>query len=542
MLTVSRLFLVFASAALAQHHGPGALEKPAVLLPGVARYHHPIATRSPEAQQFFDQGLTMVYGFNRLEAIRSFRRAAELDPASPMPLWGLALAQSQHINLDFDMDVDYLQAHTAIQKALALAAKAPVHERAYIEALARRVSPDAKPDAAKLALDYIDAMRELHHRYPDDLDAATLYAEALMVPNRWNWWTPDGKPNQYTEDAARALEGVLQREPNHTGANHLYVHVVEMDPNKQRGIAAAQRLMTNPPATGHLVHMAGHIFLQTGDYDLVARSNEHAVQMDRGYMHLTGVTAGAYAFGYYPHNIHFIVVARMNQGRFEEAWRAAKELEAAALPALDVMAEMPDYFVPNTLFVLLRFHKWDQILAAPAPPAKLVTTKALWHFARAVALNARGRRAEALTERKQFEAARQALPPEYPFTMNPARKLLEIPAAILEARLAPDAAASVEAFRRAVAAQDALNYDEPPAWFYPVRESLGAALIRAGRPAEAEAVFREGLRRTPRSGRLLFGLLESLKAQNKSAETRLVEVEFNRAWKQATVSLRLADL
>jgi tetratricopeptide (TPR) repeat protein len=444
--------------------------------------------------------------------------------------------------MDLDMDVYYPQAHAALQKALALASKAPEHERAYVEALSRRLSADPKPDAAKLALAYIDAMRELHRRYPDDLDAATLYAEALMVPHRWNWWTPDGKPNLYTEEAARVLEGVMQREPNHPGANHLYVHVVEMDPDKQRGIASAQRLMANPPATGHLVHMAGHIFLQTGDYDLVARSNEHAVQMDRGYMHLTGVTTGAYAFGYYPHNIHFIVVARMNQGRFEDAWRAAKELEASALPAVDAMPEMPDYFVPNTLFVLLRFHKWDQILATPAPPPKLLTTRALWRFARALAFAATGRRAEALAEHKHFEAARQAVPPEYPFTVNSARRLLEIPAAILEARLAPGAASSLDPWRRAVAAQDALNYDEPPPWFYPVRESLGAALLRAGRPGEAETVFREGLRRTPRSGRLLFGLLEALKAQNKSAAARSVQVEFDRAWKQATVSLRLEDL
>ncbi len=525
----------------AQHHA-GA-EKPAVLLPGAARRHHPIATRSPEAQQFFDQGLAMLYGFNRMEAVRSFRRAAELDPAAAMPWWGLAMAFSQHINMDSDGDVSYAQAHAAIEKARALAAGGPAEERDYVEAAAARTSRDPQPDAARLALAYKDAMRGLWQKYPYDLDAGALYAEALMIPDRWKWWTPDGRPSAFTEEAVAVLEQVLRRNPDHPGANHFMVHATEQAPDKERCIPAAMRLMTQPPATGHLVHMAGHIFLQTGDFDLAARSNEHAVQMDRGYMDLTGVWSSVYSLGYHPHNIHFIVVARMAQGRFEDAWRAALELEKAGLPGVNFMPEMADYFVPNPLFVLVRFGKWDEILKLPEPHEKLPVTRALHQFGRALALQAKARRAEAQAGRERFEAFRKGLPAAYPFgTTNTAADLLTVAAEVLAARLAAGPQIAVQHWRQAVAAQDALAYDEPSPWFYPVRESLGAALLRASRPAEAEAVFREALARHPRQGRLLFGLLESLTAQNKTAQARLVQPEFEAAWKNATVKLRLEDL
>ncbi len=534
------LWLAFSLPLAPQHtHAPSS-EKPAVLLPGVARYHHPIVTRSSEAQAFFDQGLTMIYGFNRFEAVRSFRRAAELDPRAPMPHWGLALAHTPHVNMDLDGDVDLARAHEAIQRARSLAPAGP--ERDYIEALAPRTSPDPKANPAPLNLAYIDSMAALHRRYPDDLDAAVLYAESLMVPHRWQWFTPDGKPNEFTAEAIAVLEEVMLRHPGHQGANHLHVHAVEMGPDKTRGLPSALRLLQQPPGTGHLVHMAGHIFLQTGDWDLVARSNEHAVQMDRGYMHLTGVTTGAYAFGYHPHNLHFIVVARMAQGRFEDAWRAVQELEAAAQPGIAAMPEMADYFLPNTVFVLARFQKWDPILQLPAPAEKLLVSRAIRHYARALAQLAQGRRAAAAVEQQALEAVRRLVPPGAPFSNNTLENLLKIPAAILDARLAPTPAASIDHWKRAVAAQDALAYDEPAPWYYPVRESLGAALLRDGQAAPAEAVFREGLRRQPRNGRLLFGLLESLRAQNNTAAAGFVQMEFDRAWKQATVKLRLEDL
>ena len=517
-------------------------DRRAILLPGAARFHHPISTRSAEAQAFFDQGLTMVYGFNRPEAVRSFRRAAELDPKAAMPHWGIALASGQHVNMDLDGDLDAASAYQAIQKALSLAASAPEHERRYIEALAKRCARDPKADRNKLALDYAAAMRELARRYPDDPDAAILFAEGLMCLRPWNWWTPDGKPAEWTEEAAAVIEGVLLRHPQHPGANHLYVHVIEQSPNKQRAFASARRLFELPQATGHLVHMAAHIFLQTGDYDLAARANEHAVELDRGYMQLTGESSGPYVMGYYPHNIHFIVVARMAQGRFDDAWRAATQLAAQATKAIPHMPEMADYFMPNPLFVLLRFQKWDEILAAPAPDPRLAITKPLWHFARAMALKAQRKQTEAEAERALFEAARKAVPASAMFMFNTAENLLKVPAEILASRMSPDAGAAIEHWKRAVAAQDALAYDEPPAWFYPVRESLGGELLRMGQASEAEAVFRADLQRSPRNGRSLFGLMESLRAQEKTVELEWVKKQFDDAWKQSQVKLRVDDL
>ena len=537
--------LLLASATgPAQHHeagGPAA--KPAVLLPGNAFVHHRIATSSPEAQKFFDQGLSMIFGFNRLEAIRSFERAAALDPRAAMPQWGLALARSQYINMDGDMELDYVQCYQALERARGSVGSAPEPEHSYIEALSARCPADPKADPDRLARAYLAAMHDLVERYPDDLDAAVLYAEALLVPHRWAWWSKDGKPNEFTAEAVAVLESVLRRDPQHPGANHLHVHALEQSPTPERALPSAARLAKQPPATGHLVHMAGHIYLQTGDFDLASRTNNHAVEMDRGYVQLTGVSTGIYVLGYYPHNTHFIVVAEMARGRFNDAWRAANDLARQASPALTVMPEMADYFLPNQIFVLARFQKWTEILKTAEPHPKLPVDRAVWRYARTVAFRALGRPSDGHVERQRFEQARQAVPAAMMFgTTNKAQEVLNVAAAILDARLASNAEAAIPHWRRAVEAQDALNYDEPPAWYYPVRESLGGELLRAGRAAEAEAVFRDALSRHPRQGRLLFGLLESVQAQGKVADAVWVRREFRAAWKDGQVRLRIENL
>lgn len=361
--------------ASAQHqHGP-ASEKPVTLLPGLGIHHYRIRTADPEAQKFFDQGLRLLYGFDRYEALRSFRKASELDPHALMPHWGVAMATGPHINMDVDGDVDMKASCEAVENGRRLKDRAPDHERAWLEAAAARC-PEF--DASR----YIRAMRKLAAEYPDDLEAATLLAEALMIPVRWRWWTRDGKPAEGTEEAVRILEIVLRRNPDHPGANHFFIHAVESSPSPERAIPNAQRLMGLVPRAGHLVHMPGHIWLLLGDYEL---------------------------------------------------------------------------------------------------------------------------------------------------------------AASVDARLAENAAASLPHWQRAVELQDHLVYDEPPACFYPVRESLGAALLRAGRPAEAEAVFREGLYRSPRNGRMLFGLVESLRAQGKDHAAAMVATGFESAWSRADVKLRLED-
>jgi tetratricopeptide (TPR) repeat protein len=519
--------------ALAQHHPAPPGEKPPMLLPGLGIHTHPIATNNPDAQKFFDQGLRLLYGFNRYESLRSFRRAAELDPGALMPRWGMAMATGPHINMDIDGDTDMKVSCEAVEKELALREKAPEHERAWIDAVAARC-PEYKPG------EYIRAMLELSRAYPDDLDAATLYAESLMIPVRWRWFTADGTPAEGTEETIRVLEAVMRRNPEHPGANHFYIHAVEASPSPERAIPSAQRLMGVVPGAGHLVHMPAHIWLILGDFEMAAAVNERAAEVDREYMKATGVTASPYA-GYYAHNLQFIAYARQMQGRWQDAARAAETLASAAAPHIEAMATMVDAIAPAPLFAMLRFGRWDDVLAVKAPDPRLPANTALWHFARATALIKKGRRAETLKEQGLFEAARRKTPPDWLWLNNKASDVLAVAASCLEARLAGSPPAAVAHWRRAVELQDALVYDEPPPWFYPVRESLGAALLGAGQAAEAEAVFREGLRRGPRNGRMVFGLLESLKAQNKTVAAGWVQGEFTRAWEKADTELRMED-
>lgn len=534
--------LVSVSDVKAQHHGGSSGEKPAMLLPGMGDLHHPISTASPEAQKFFDQGLTLVYGFNRPEALRSFKRAAELDPRAIMPLWGIALAVAPHINMDGDMDVDQKMGFEVLQKALSMSRAAPEPERAYVEALAKRFSNDPKADPQKLARDYATAMAELVKRYPDDLDAATLYGESLMVLSRWKWWTPDGKPNEGTAEAVSALESVIRRSPLHPGANHYFLHAVEMSPTPERALPSAARLMGVVPGIGHLVHMPGHIFMQLGDYELSATTNERAVEADKKYIALTGVAPNVYTLGYYSHNIHFVAMGHAAQGRFDDAKRAADDLAANVAPAVKLMPMMADYFMPVQLYVLLRFQRWDEILRSSPPDQALVFLTAFRHYARATAFAAKGNKDEARKEQRLFEEARRKVPGDAMLQFNKSVDVLNVAAAALEARVAANDKAAIPHWKRAVEAQDALSYDEPPSWYYPVRESLGGALLRSGQLAEAEAVFRDDLKRNPRNGRSLFGLMESLKAQNKTAQVDWVRREFETAWKRAQVQLRVEDL
>jgi tetratricopeptide (TPR) repeat protein len=519
--------------ALAQHHHAPPGEKPPILLPNLGTHRHVIATNSPEAQRFFDQGLRMLYGFNRYEAFRSFRRASELDPHALMPHWGMAMATGPHINMDLDGDVDMKASCAAVDKGRALRDQAPAHERAWFDAVAVRC-PEYKPE------EYIQAARELSRRYPDDLDAATVFAESLMLPSRWRWWSASGVPAEGTEEAVRTLEAVMRRHPEHPGANHFYIHAVEASPSPERAIPSAQRLMGVVPAAGHLVHMPAHIWMILGDYEMAATVNERAAEVDRQYMDTTGVTGSAYV-GYYVHNLHFVAYARQMQGRYADAMKAAATLSAAAEPHIQAMAMMVDAFAPAPLFALLRFARWDDILASKPPDPRLLSYTAVWRFARATAFSAKGRRDDALKEKMAFEEARGKVPADWLWLNNKAVDVLAVAAESIEARTAGGQATAIPHWRRAIDLQDALVYDEPPPWFYPVRESLGAALLGAGQAAEAEAVFREGLRRGPRNGRLLFGLLESLKALRKDYAVQSVQAEFERAWSKADVKLRIED-
>jgi tetratricopeptide (TPR) repeat protein len=506
---------------------------------GLGRIHHPIETRSPLAQKYFDQGLMLVYGFNHDEAVRSFEKAASLDPFAPMPLWGVALALGPNINLDVDPAKEKA-AFEAVQKARQL--KAPPNEKAYIEALAKRYSDDPKADLKKLARDYADAMRELSMSYPDDLDAATLFAESLMDLNPWKLWTKDGKPAEGTEETVATLERVLRRDPDHLGANHYYIHAVEASKRPEKAIASADRLGKLAPNAGHLVHMPGHIYLQLGDYEKTAVSNEAAARSDRQFIANSGAT-GIYPLMYYSHNLHFIAVARASQGRYAEAKRAADLMAANVAPAVKDMP-MIEAFTLIPWFVMLQFHRWDDLLALPKPTDAASQTYMLWHYARAMALAGKGKPDEARIARDTYAKLVAAIPEDAPFgTTNTARDTLAVGVAVADASITEARGESaVDLWRAAVAAEDKLNYDEPPAWYYAVRQSLGASLLRAGEHAEAETVFREALEAHPRDGRLLFGLLEALKGQKKSAAAAQVQTQFDEAWKSAESKLKLSDL
>src|SRR5919204_4005375 len=379
MRVVAAVFFValcIAPASAQRQHGSGATNA-LELHPGLGNYHHPITTKNPEAQTYFNQGLTLLYSFNHDEAGRYFRRAAELDPEAAMPYWGLALSIGPNYN-DTAVDENRAKAtHEAVQKALERAPGASAREQDYIRALAKRYpSANPKSDWKRFHLDYSNAMRELVKKYPDDLDATTMFAESLMMLRPWQLWTHEGKPAPGTLELVAVLESVLKRNPDHPGASHFYIHAVEASPNLERAIPSANRLMTLVPGAGHLVHMPGHIFLQTGDYELAARTNVQAVAADKAFVQRTGAT-GVYPLMYWTHNIHFISYARAQQGRYEEAKQAAQEMVQNVGEA-DLQMQMLEGFHLYPLMVDLRFHRWDAILSTPAPKPERKLLGAFW--------------------------------------------------------------------------------------------------------------------------------------------------------------------
>jgi tetratricopeptide (TPR) repeat protein len=520
--------------------------KPPALMSGLGQHHHVISTKSSEAQRFFDQGLTLVFGFNHEEAARAFRRAAELDSQSVMPFWGVALALGPCINLDVDPPHEKA-AYEAIQKAMSLAPGATESERAYIQALAKRYSADPKADLRKLDRDYAQAMRELSKRYPDDLDAATLYAESLMDLRPWKLWSLDGHPAEDTDAIIAVLESVLRRDPDHIGANHYYIHATEASPHPEWAIASAKRLETLAPAAGHLVHMPAHTYFRAGDYAAAARSNALAADIDRVYLRESGTTGSMYDILYYAHNLQFLAAAYSMEGRLADAKKAADAVAVHIGPMVMGNMAMAEPYVPTPIYVLLRFHRWDEVLRLAPPDSNLAMTAAFWHFARGSAVAAKGQIGMAEVECGKLEAARKEIPADTEFSMfsNKAQAFLDLAANILHARIATaqaDRERAIEYWKNAVQIQDRLYYGEPPEWFYPVRESLGAALLLNGKADQAEAVFRADLEQYPRNPRSLFGLLKSLEAQKKIPAAEWVRREFEAAWKNADVKLELGDL
>jgi tetratricopeptide (TPR) repeat protein len=526
---------------------PALADTPAKLLTGLGEHHHPIATARTEAQRYFDQGLVLSFGFNHAEAIRAFERAHELDPKSPMPLWGKALALGPNYNIDIDPAREKL-AHETIQQALKLAANAPDRERAYVEAMAVRYSGEESPDLKKLARDYARAMGELSRRYPDDLDAATLHAESLMNLMPWKLWTLDHEPAEDTLEIVKILESVLARDPNHPGANHLYIHAVEASAHPEWALPSAQRLADLAPGAGHLVHMPSHIYLLVGDYEKAAALNKTAAHTDHAYIEQHQVK-GVYPMLYYHHNLHFVAAANSMLGRHVQAQEAAKELAASVdrhagdIPEMSVF--ITEYFSPYPTFVALRFADWQTIMSAPQPRAELPISNGIWRYARGVAFTAMGDMDKAKAERDELAKIRGAIDEGNVYGLNAGSLILDIAINVLDGRMAAakgDRKAAIGHFEAAVALQDTVAYNEPSDWYYPVRESLGAMLLMDGQAQKAEAVFRADLKKTRRNARSLFGLWQALLAQGKPADAELVKRMFDKEWRLSEMPLKLEAL
>lgn len=543
-LKISLLLVAGLSGRAAGEERKAPDKKPDLALTAVGRQHHTIQTASKEAQDYFDQGMTFIYGFNHEEAARAFRHAATLDPASPMPLWGIALSVGPNYNIDVDTEREKI-AYETVQKAAKLAEQAPQVEKDYVAALAVRYSGDASPDYKKLSRDYAAAMKALSQKYPDDLDAATLYAESLMNLHPWRLWTHDGKPGENTEEIVRVLESVLARDPDNAGANHYYIHAVEMSDDPQRALPSAQRLNTMVPQAGHLVHMPAHIYIRTGDYEAALKSNVVAAKIDQKYAKEADKEGGIYDLMYHSHNEHFIAMAASMGGRYAEA-KAAADAMAKRLAPHAKMMPMLDGFILTPLWVDARFGKWDAIEARPEPPKEFVETHVMWRYTRALAFAARGDAGKATAERDLFSAEVSAILPDMPFgAQNTAKDILGLATHVINARIAGASGKSndaIEHFRKAVEMQDALNYDEPADWYYPVRESLGGALLFTGNAKEAEQVFRDDLKRNPRNPRSLFGLIQALKAQQRDVDAAWVERQFKEGWKGADTKLEISAL
>ncbi len=546
-LCASGVLTVRAQSPQHQHHPepeeafsrPGPNGELAPRLQNLGNHIFPVTTKSARAQQFINQGLNLAYGFNHAEADRAFKEAARLDPNCAMAYWGRALVFGPNINAAMAPEAEPV-AYELVQKALSLRATASLKERGYIDALAKRYTGEAKGrKAADLA--YANAMRELHKKYPQDLDIATLLAEALMDLRPWNYYQRDGTPYAETPEIISVLEMVMKKNPRHPGANHFYIHVVEATATPERAEGAADRLLPAMPGAGHMVHMPSHIYQRVGRYADASKSNQMAVAADEDY--ITQCRAqGLYPLGYYPHNIHFLWAAATMEGSSRVAIEAA--LKTASKVPLEQLSATPlmQIFLAAPWYALTRFGKWEEILKEPPVQAGFPFLAGVRSYARGVALAATGNFPEAKREYAELEKHLQESKgnPTVSFSLNSGEAILAVAREVLAGEIAArrgDLDGAIAALHKAVLLEDGLVYTEPADWHYPVRQSLGAVLLAAGRAAEAETVYWEDLRVNRENGWSLFGLMQALKAQGKTEQAADAEKRFQKAWSAADVKL-----
>jgi tetratricopeptide (TPR) repeat protein len=518
-----------------------AIQPTAPLLTGMGTHHHTIKTKSPLAQRYFDQGLVLAYGFNHAEAARSFRQAIKLDPNCAMCNWGLAYVLGPNINAKMEDDA-VPESYAAIKRAVQLAGNSTESEQAYINALAKRYTDKPLEDRSELDLAYAEAMKQVTQQLPNDLDAATIYAEALMDTMPWDYWTQEGEPKPEAQKVLDTLESILEQSPDHPGANHLYIHAVEAV-KPQQAISAADLLGKLVPGSGHLVHMPSHIYIRVGRYHDAAVANQKAIAVDNNYItqcHAQGI----YPLAYMPHNHHFLWFAATMEGDRKLATEAAKNVAAMVAPQMMREPGMGtlQHFSVVPLFTMIRFGQWDEILATPQPEADLKYPTGVWHYARGLAFNAQGEIVKAQQELKALDLL--ADDPELEkvtiWDLNTTPEILRVADEVLTGEIAAQEGKNLRAIahlRQAVNLEDALNYNEPADWSIPVRQYLGAALLKAKHYDAAEKVYREDLAIYPDNGWSLYGLSESLQAQNKNVEAKDVQQKFEFAWQYADVQL-----
>lgn len=509
-------------------------------LQNVGKHSFKITTKSEQAQRFMNQGLNLTYGFNHAEAGRAFAEAARLDPDLAMAHWGQALVLGPNINAPMGPEEEP-KALAHIRQAQSLKSKASQRERDYIDALAARYTGKADNRAAADQA-YAGAMRALYEKYPDDLDAATLYAEALMDLRPWNYWTRAGVPYEQTHDIIAALDKALKRNADHPGALHYWIHLWEASNTPERAEGAADRLLPLAPAAGHLVHMPGHIYQRVGRYTDAAKANQSAIVADEDYISQCRAQ-GLYPMAYYPHNIHFLWFAATMAGQSKLAIDAADKTTASIPVAALKDLPLLQTFLLTSDYALVRFGKWQEILSAPAPRADMLFTRAVRHYARGMALIRKKDFAAAgqeIAAVKKIAADPQLIAAPTSMSLNLADSVLRVAIEVLDGELAAAQGnfdSAIAHLDRAVRYQDALIYTEPDDWHQPVRHNLGAVLLQAGRPVEAESVYWDDLRMHPQNGWALYGLAQALRAQGKNDEAKLVEADFKKAWANADVTL-----
>src|SRR3989454_7775955 len=497
----------------------------------------PVSTKNRQAQLFMNQGLNLSYAFNHAEAGRAYREAERLDPNLAIAYWGEALALGPNINAPMD-PASEPKALAAIQKAIALKSQASPREQALIDALTQRYSGRAEDRKARDRA-YADAMRTVHQRFPDDQDIAMLYVESVMDLRPWGYWTRDGTPYERTAEIVALTEKVIARDPQHPGALHLYIHLMEAK-EAEKAEPAADRLLTLMPAAGHMVHMPAHIYQRVGRYTDAVRSNELAIAADEDYISQCRAQ-GLYPMAYFPHNIHFLWFAATAEGRsklaIEAARKAASRVDDETLKQVPLLAG----FRVVPYFALTRFGKWDEMLREPEPPDTSAYLRGMWHYARGVSFLGKGQPDAAEQELAKLNETLKDKSLDQPlFSLNTGRAVLSIAPEVLSGEIATarkNYDAAIAHLERAVRLEDALVYTEPAEWHYPPRHALGAVLLEAKRPGEAETVYWEDLKRNRENGWALFGLMQALKAQGKNDDAALVEARFKKAWARADVTL-----